>query len=193
VILEEILLEVAAVGVPLGETQDELRLAFKSNYHGEILDPGSMLGQRCWAQVYHVLRSDSSITWTPWAQEISERKRAEILQRKGNFAARSNRELLIQLFLEDTPQVDESSFSAGPWKISQLLQIRRNTLALCGACRLASHKTSDAKLLALYAVQCSLESGLQMVYQLVNEESWSLDDALLKFTTGRQGLGTAVQ
>eukprot|EP00959_Pyramimonas_sp_CCMP1952_P403281 8450091-Pyramimonas_sp.AAC.1 len=91
------------------EIQNELRGAFRSNYPGEILDPDSMPGQRYWAQLYHMRRPDSSITWTPWTQIISERKHAEILQQKGSREPRRNMELLTQLFWEDIPQVDESS------------------------------------------------------------------------------------
>ena len=118
-------------------------------------------------------------------------------------------ELLSKMCWEDVPQIDEASLSAGPWRINQILQIRSNAFALCGGCRLASHNTFDAKLLACYTHQHATDSGLrspnlseimsadrllmEKIFQLVNEENWNLDDALHEYSSVRHDMVAVLQ
>ena len=122
---------------------------------------------------------------------------------------RSSMELLTQMCWEDVPQIDEASLSAGNWRINQILQIRSNAFALCGGCRLASHKTYDSKLLACETQQHASDSGLrpanltelmsadrllmETICQLVNEENWNLDDALHEYSNVRHDMVAVLQ
>ena len=87
----------------------------------------------------------------------------------------------------------ESSLSARPWRINQILQIRSNAFALCGGCHLPSHKTFESKLLACFHQPHASDSGhrppnltelmsadrllMEKICLLVNEEHWHFDDA----------------
>ena len=141
-------------------TQNELRSAFRANYPGELLDSNSTPGQRYRALVYHSLKPENRLAWTQWTQIISEKKRMEILEKKGR-RPRSSMELFIHMCWEDVPQIDEASLSAGAWRINQILKIRSHAFTLSGRCHLATHKTFDAKLLACYTQQYATDSGLR--------------------------------
>ena len=90
-----------------------------------------MLHDPYWALVYYSLKPNNRLAWTPWNQIISEKKHMEPLEKTGR-RPRSSKELLTQMCWEDVPQIDETSLSAVPWRINQILQIRSNAFAFCG-------------------------------------------------------------
>ena len=91
----------------------------------ELLDSNRTPGQRYWALVYHSLKPENRLAWTPWTQIISEKKHMDLLEKKGR-RPRSSMEFLTQMCWEDVPQIDEASLSSGLWRINQILQIRSN-------------------------------------------------------------------
>ena len=70
-------------------------------------------------------------------------------------------EFFAQMCWEEVPQIAEASLSAGPWRMTEILQIRSNAFAFRGGCHLSSHKTFDAKLLACYTQQYTPDSSLR--------------------------------
>ena len=129
------------------------------------------------------------------------------LFRKGG-GPRSSMVLLTQMCWE-VPQIDEASLSGGPWRTNQVLQIRSNAFALCGGCHFASHKTFDAQLPACYTQQYATDSWLrppnfselvapdrhllEQNFQLVNEETWNLDNALHEYSSVRHDMVAVLQ
>ena len=166
----------------------------QANYPGELLDSNSAPGQRYWALVYHSLKPSNRLAWSPWNQFISEKKHMEHMEKQGRRQY-SSMELLTQMCWEDVPQIDEASLSAGPWRINKILQIRSNAFALCGGCRLASHKTYGLRNMPPNLTELISADRLLMetICQLVNEENWNLDDALHEYSNVRHDMVAVLQ
>ena len=179
------------------ETQNELRSAFRAYYPGELLDSNSTPGQRYWALVYHSLKPNNRLAWTPWNQIISEKKHMELMEKIGR-RPRSSMELLTQMCWEDVPQIDEAFLSARPGASTRSCRYTATpSRSLEGLAQ-----TYDSKLLACHTQQYASDSGLcapnlaelmsadrllmETTYQLVNEENWRI----LK-RSSRHGRGVA--
>ena len=169
------------------EQQRTMREAFESNYPGEILDEDSLPGQRLWASIYQMLKAENKVRWLPWTQILSSKMESQILEAKATRTARSETLSLSAMLFEEAPQVPEADLRSSPWKVSQILTIRRNAFALCGACHLSNAKALDHKFVSMLSKQYSDDSGLrgpnlkeaieadrhvcEEIYRLVNDHS----------------------
>ena len=94
-------------------------------------------------------------------------------------------------------------------KYSRSWEKRRNAYALCGAAHVASIRLLDTKLIQLYTATVAPDLGLRpptlretmaadrtiwtSIFELVNKEGWSLEDALHELTTIRGDLKMLMQ
>jgi len=191
------------------EQMRELKGTFEQNYPGELLDEDCLPGTRYWSSVHDQLRPGNRLRWIPWTLVLSERQESDIQAAKARRAPRSELQLLAQVCWDDPPQLSEDDLRPSPWRLSRMLQVRRNAYALSGGCHLANHKILDQKMLAAFTKAYSAESGLRApslkeymeadrvimkeCYKLVNTQSWSLDDAFHELSTVRQDVSSYMQ
>lgn len=125
---------------------------------------------------------------------------------KSTKAFKPGAALLASAIIEDTPQMIENETQGSPLQIAKVLEIRRNSYVLHGVARLGPWKQLDAKMMDLYTTKYGDQSGLRPpniqefisadrkiwegIFQLVNEESWSLDDAIQEYSHARADIPT---
>ena len=114
--------------------------------------------------------------------------------------------MLASSLFEDVPQLNEADMKSSPFFVQRILEVRRNAYVLCQAAHLGPWKQLDHKMLEAYSKTYSESSGLraptlqefisadrkiwEVVFQLVNCESWTLDEALFEMATVRADVQT---
>ena len=145
--------------------------------------------------------SDNELKWVPWKKTLSVDQQKQIQARRDQKSARSDMQVLHSILWEETPQLLDDEIRGSPFAIGKMQETRRNAFALTNQCHLANYKILDTKFMEYYTMKYTDASGLRSlhleeamdadeslhkeIYKLVNEEGWSLDDALHEISTVR--------
>ena len=182
---------------------------FKEDYPAELLEKTTLPGDRLWAKVNQMCTKGGHFVWIPWTHCLSKKQEEEFQEARANKTPRSDAVSLLQLAWDAPPCMEESDLRAAPYFIGGLQAVRRNALALCKAAHLGNLKLLDSKMLAKYTATYPADSSLRapnlkefMVaerhvweecYRLVNEENWTLDEALHELSTVRLDINMWLQ
>ena len=161
---------------------------------------------RLLSQVAEQCKPDNVFEWISWKNILSEDQWSKQQESKSTKAFKPGAALLASAIIEDTPQMIENETQGSPLQIAKVLEIRRNSYVLHGVAHLGPWKQLDAKMMDLYTTKYGDQSGLRPpniqefisadreiwegIFQLVNEESWSLDDAIQEYSHARADIPT---
>ena len=188
----------------------DMKKMFAANYPGELLSPQSCPGTRYWSTVYHQLQDSQFLKWIPWKELVSAEQDVQLRQRRGHGRGSDASVLGSLLGVSDAyPAPVLDSLPTTGHAIMELFAVRRNTFSLCGACHLASYKQYDNRFCNQLRQNLDSSLGLRApsaaeaqeadktlhaeIYRLVNEEQWSLDQALHELAVVRQDLSQLLQ
>ena len=184
----------------------KLKAKFKTDYPGELLNQQTCPCARLLSQVAEQCKKDNTFEWISWKNILSEDQWSKQQEAKSAKAFKPGAALLASAIVEDTPQMLENETQGSPLQIAKVLEIRRNAYVLQGVAHLGPWKALDAKMLDLYTTRYGEQSGLRPpniqefisadrkiwegIFQLDNEESWELDNAILEFCHARADIPT---
>ena len=184
----------------------KLKAKFKADYSGELLNHQTCPCARLLSQVAEQCKPDNVFEWISWKNILSEDQWSKQQESKSTKAFKPGAALLASAIIEDTPQMIENETQGSPLQIAKVLEIRRNSYVLHGVAHLGPWKQLDAKMMDLYTTKYGDQSGLRPpniqefisadrkiwegIFQLVNEESWSLDDAIQEYSHARADIPT---
>lgn len=158
------------------------------------------------SQVAEQCKKDNTFEWISWKNILSEDQWSKQQEAKSTKAFKPGAALLASAIVEDTPQMLENETQGSPLQIAKVLEIRRNAYVLQGVAHLGPWRALDAKMMDCYTTRYGEQSGLrppniqefisadrkiwENIFQLVNEESWGLDEAILEFCHARADIPT---
>ena len=126
-----------------------MRAFFHKAYPSERLTATTRPGARYLADVVDMLRPGKVLIWLPWNRILSHAQHELWVESRGNRESRSELAQLTQVFWTAIPEREEREITLDAYKISCWQTVRRNTLAMSGACHLGSHKMVDETFLEL--------------------------------------------
>ena len=116
---------------------------------------------------------------------------------------------LHALLLDDPPSLDVASGDLGLHSIRTMFEVFNNAAAMCEAAHLASLKSYTAKFMSYLTHKYDTDSGLRpptfleaqsadkqvhtVIFELVSERGWSIDQALHEMTSVRADLPIVLQ
>lgn len=184
----------------------KLKAKFKTDYPGELLNHQTCPCARLLSQVAEQCKKDNTFEWISWKNILSEDQWSKQQEAKSTKAFKPGAALLASAIVEDTPQMLENETQGSPLQIAKVLEIRRNAYVLQGVAHLGPWRALDAKMMDCYTTRYGEQSGLrppniqefisadrkiwENIFQLVNEESWGLDEAILEFCHARADIPT---
>ena len=183
-----------------------MKKQFKQSYPGELLTEASTPCIRLLSQVAQQLQPGQVLEWLPWRCLVSEQTWNRAQETRVGRSLRPGAAMLASSLFEDVPQLNEADMKSSPFFVQRILEVRRNAYVLCQAAHLGPWKQLDHKMLEAYSKTYSESSGLraptlqefisadrkiwEVVFQLVNCESWTLDEALFEMATVRADVQT---
>ena len=192
-----------------GKLWTDLKGTFALNYPGEVLAKDNTPSELYFAKVYEMCLPGNNLKFIPWKQILSMGESEKIRENRGDKQARSELQILTKMLWEEPEEKDMSDTRPSPWRLSQIQEMRRVAFAMAGKCHLASYRTFDKKFLQYFSKSFPLDSSYrgpdmkeaqeadrmlhEEIYRLVNEESWTLDDALHELSTVRGDIQNLLQ
>ena len=191
------------------ECMKKMMDAYKKSFPSEVLDKDSLPGLRYWSRVHQMVQPGAALVWVPWTQILSRRQEDDILEARSVKAPRSDAVALLQLAWDQPPSLHEAEVQKSTFNILRMFEVRRNTLALCGAAHVGVVRALDNKLLAAFTATYPGDISLrgptakefmaadrhiwEEIARLVNEEDWVFDDAVHELTANRPDISQWMQ
>ena len=167
-----------------------------------------MPSTRLISQAHHNFKRNE-IKWIPWKYRISVNKADDISSGRSSKVPKLEGLELHSLLMDDPPAMEISNTSMGLNAVRSLMDIHNTALSLVGAAHLATLRAYSIKSLSLLSAKLEPETGLRtptileaqsadkhlwaVVSDLVQEKSWSLDQALHEITYVRSEMSTWLQ
>lgn len=206
------LLTPTGVELPPPRLRPEDRTAmFKSLvqlYPGHVLNDATTPGDSYLALIYADSRPGKELKWYPWVQVLSMAQEEQIRQARATRVPRSELAAIANLLWTDTMQ-REDEVPGSPYALEKVLGLTALALVAVGRCHLQPITAYHMKFMALYTER--FEPDLNMrppnvkeaqaaylrvgakVAALVNQDQWSLNDALHEYTAVRPDMDTLMQ
>ena len=186
-----------------GEAINQLRRTFTSSYPGEILDADCMPSNRMMA-LASKLSQAGELRWIAWKHRLSRAQEEAVSLKRPAKVPR-----LEELFYDEIPCRDLPQGQVGQGFVQGILSLASTSFALLGAAHLHNLRMYERKFVKLAFQRHEAGSGLrqltleelqfadrkmwELLSELVNVHSWSLNDALTEVCEVRGDLASLLQ
>lgn len=185
-----------------------IKSTFLANYPSEVLTPETMPSTRLLSLTHHQLKQ-KHWTWIPWRFRLTAAKADEISMNRTAKIPRLETQQLQALLVDDPPSIKVSNTGMGINAVRNLLDVHNTAIAMCGGAHLANLKAYSMKLLSFLTQRVDVDTGLrvpsileaqaadrhcwQVIQDLMDNRSWSMDDSLHELTHIRHDLASFLQ
>ena len=179
-----------------------------SNFPSEVLTPDTQPSARLLA-LAHQLHQKREYKWLPWKFRMSLSKSEEMSLTRASKAPRLEHLQLHQLLVDEVPALDISNANLGLNAVSRMFDIHNYAWAMVQACHLHRLRAYTLKFMSFLSTRLDPESGLRppsileaqqadkqlwhLISELCEDPEWSLDEALLEFTSNRGDMAALLQ
>ena len=152
-------------------------------------------------------KTDKELTYVPLRKCTSQHE--EDLARETRSRASDPLSILARAYADEDPERPDHEQSSSLYALTRLFELRRNCFVMTGHCHLTSWKRLDLRVIEVYTKKVSDTSGLRRpnfeelleadktlftrIFELVNDRSWTLDEALHEFAVNRQDIDHLLQ
>ena len=187
-----------------------VKKTFIQSYPAEPLSltPETMPSQRLLAFVHQSI-SKSHWKWIPWKYRLSLHKEEELQSTRSSKVPKLENLNLHNILMDEVPSIDISNTTMGLHALRVTFDVYNYAVALCEGAHLANLKAYSMKFMSLLTTKYDVESGLRsptiteaqnadkmiagIMMELINDRSWSHDQALHEMTHMRSELTTYLQ
>ena len=193
------------------DTVARLTAEFKEAYPGELLDSSSTPSIRLLSMVHAWFKDPAQprIKYIPWQFRMSQRQYTEIIEAKAHRIVRTEAQLISTALFDDTPTLSIAEININESWLQAKQRIFSNAIALCKGAHLAVLKAFDSKVceqctqvwkpghgLRNVSTEEMLDADRKLwrsIATLVEEQGFSLDEALHEMTHVRGDIATLMQ
>ena len=193
------------------DTVAKLVADFKEAYPGELLDSASTPSIRLLSMVHAWFKDPAQprIKYIPWQFRMSQRQYMEIIEAKAHRIVRTEAQLISTALFDDTPTFSIAEVNICESWLQAKQRIFSNAIALCQGAHLAVLKALDSKIceqctqvwkpghgLRNVSTEEMLDADRKLwrsIATLVEEQGFSLDEALHEMTHVRGDIGILMQ
>lgn len=190
------------------QTVKDLKSQFKKNYPSEILTQDNMPSLRLLSQIQHQ-KTKGDWAWIPWTFRLSAAKSDELQTQKSSRIPKDESLSLHSLLFDEPPSLEVSNNSMGLHAVRCMFETWSFGMAMVEVAHLASLKQYYLKFLQHMTKKLEVDSGLRpptileaqqadkalmtIVFELMQERSWSADDAIYEMSHIRSDMSTLLQ
>ena len=185
-----------------------MKSEFKKFYPSEILVPETTPGTRMLSLIHHQLQK-KTWAWIPWKFRISMARAEELKSGRSAKLPKLEGLGLHELLLDNPESIEISNTGMGVNSIRSMMEPHNFGISLCGGAHLGNLKAFSHKFLSFLTVRLDPELGLRVpsvleaqaadrsiwnsISELLNEQNWSMDDALHEFCYIRADMSVLLQ
>ncbi len=188
----------------------DMKSLFKRSYPSEIVTQENCPSLRLLSQIHHQ-KTKGEWTWIAWKFRLSASKADElqIQSQKSSRIPKDESLSLHSLLYDDPPSLEVSNNSMGMHAVRCMFETWAFGMAMNEVAHLASLKQYYLKFIGYMTKKLEAESGLRpptileaqqadkapmtTIFELVQERSWSADDALYEVTNIRSDMANLLQ
>ena len=188
----------------------DMKVQFKKNYPSEIVTQDNFPSLRLLSQV-HQQKTKGDWAWIPWKYRLSAARAEDLQAQKSSRVPKDESLHLHSLLFDDPPSLEVSNNSMGLHgvRLRCMYETWSFAMAMVGVARLATLKQFYMKFIQHMSKKLDQESGLRpptileaqqadralmsTVFELMQERSWTADDALYEVTFIRSDMASLLQ
>ena len=186
----------------------ELKKKFLASYTSELLTPSTMPSLRLISLAAHQ-EAKQDFKWIPWKHRMTEERAADLLISRPSKQPRLEMLGISSLLIDEPPTLEVSDNNLGISGVQRILAVRDFALAMVGSAHLVRLKSYRSKFLQLLTQRYEPASGLrppsileaqqadcklwQLIYSLVQDKDWKLNDAIFEITEVRGDMASLLQ
>lgn len=177
-----------------------LKSKFLSSYPSELLTPDLMPSTRLLSLTYNQIHKKAWV-WIPWKLRLSVTKSDELQGQRQSKAPKLEGISLHSLLVDDPPSIEVSNGSMGLHAIRSVLELHDRAIALCAGAHLENlnHLTqrvdadTNLRTPTVIEAQAADRQVWTTIAELVNDQQWTMDDAIHELTYIRHNLPSLLQ